>query len=489
MTYLRPVVLVRGSLESNLDFEGNLDRLLRVVEQCSSLHDVLAHPLLTCWQRHPTGRNQGARGCAMDGEAEDADMRLEEAVSLLTIHKAKGLEWESVYLPGWEEGTFPSKVATGRLDEEYRLAYVALTRCRKLAAITYSRRRLQRGRWRRREPSAFLQVLPSSSIVSFAPDQSRPYLRGNAGFRASSALIFKPRQHATRLPHPTELPTVAIQQAGGPIDPIICDQSAVFKVVENTPSTQDGSLGRLPTRPKWMLPLVKRVVCDRNAPFRRIKRDVASGVTGRRAWRDWTSLQTCSEGLIDSPDSSVVQLAQGGGVARSDEKEVKETVWRERVAKRRELEFVWRRDHIGRRELIFYWVRTDGQPPMPLRSELEFEFIYRAVLPCRTPSTTAPIGTCPPQIEGVSYNAESVAMGCQFPWNEKVVSRDCSLSGVAAADEASQLLEDLVDGAGHLTKLPHADGEGDGLGTPLPRKASRRRDTRCGGQGGLALDL
>ena len=59
---------------------------------------------------------------------------------------------------GWEEGTFPSKVATGRLDEEYRLAYVALTRCRKLAAITYSRRRLQRGRWRRREPSAFLQV-------------------------------------------------------------------------------------------------------------------------------------------------------------------------------------------------------------------------------------------------------------------------------------------------------------------------------------------
>ena len=82
MTYLRPVVLVRGSLESNLDFEGNLDRLLRVVEQCSSLHDVLAHPLLTCWQRHPTGRNQGARGCAMDGEAEDADMRLEEAVQL-----------------------------------------------------------------------------------------------------------------------------------------------------------------------------------------------------------------------------------------------------------------------------------------------------------------------------------------------------------------------------------------------------------------------
>ena len=65
--------------------------------------------------------------------------------------------------------------------------YVALTRAKQFASITHASRRHSRGRWQQRSPSNFLQLLPSSSVASFAPNEARPYYHGASAFRASAS--------------------------------------------------------------------------------------------------------------------------------------------------------------------------------------------------------------------------------------------------------------------------------------------------------------
>jgi DNA helicase-2/ATP-dependent DNA helicase PcrA len=93
----------------------------------------------------------------------------EEAVSLMTLHSAKGLEFDAVYLPGWEEGLFPHQRAldeNGRagLEEERRLAYVGLTRARRRAAIWFVANRRVHGLWQSTMPSRFLDELPEAHV-------------------------------------------------------------------------------------------------------------------------------------------------------------------------------------------------------------------------------------------------------------------------------------------------------------------------------------
>ncbi|MDB5439416.1 MAG: uvrD, partial [Caulobacteraceae bacterium] len=84
---------------------------------------------------------------------------------IMTLHSAKGLEFPMVFLPGWEEGVFPSQRSldesgTRGLEEERRLAYVGITRAREMARISFAANRMVYGRWTSQLPSRFVDELP-----------------------------------------------------------------------------------------------------------------------------------------------------------------------------------------------------------------------------------------------------------------------------------------------------------------------------------------
>jgi DNA helicase-2/ATP-dependent DNA helicase PcrA len=107
-----------------------------------------------------------------------------DAVSLMTLHSAKGLEFDNVFLPGWEEGLFPHQRALdeqGRagLEEERRLAHVGLTRARRRAKLYFATNRRIRGTWSTTIPSRFLDELP-------APNVEITESKGGSGWGGSS---------------------------------------------------------------------------------------------------------------------------------------------------------------------------------------------------------------------------------------------------------------------------------------------------------------
>ncbi|TPL95582.1 UvrD-helicase domain-containing protein [Mesorhizobium sp. B2-3-12] len=126
----------------------NLKELIRSMEQYESLRSFLEHVALV-----------------MDAEQNAG----QDAVSIMTLHSAKGLEFETVFLPGWEEGLFPHQRALdegGRsgLEEERRLAYVGLTRAKKNLHIWFVSNRLIHGLWQSTIPSRFLEELPETHV-------------------------------------------------------------------------------------------------------------------------------------------------------------------------------------------------------------------------------------------------------------------------------------------------------------------------------------
>jgi DNA helicase-2/ATP-dependent DNA helicase PcrA len=99
----------------------------------------------------------------LDREAGD------DSVQVMTLHSAKGLEFPLVFLPGWEEGVFPSQRSLDEsgekgLEEERRLAYVGLTRAREEARISFAANRQVYGRWTSQLPSRFVDELPLASV-------------------------------------------------------------------------------------------------------------------------------------------------------------------------------------------------------------------------------------------------------------------------------------------------------------------------------------
>src|SRR5690606_738267 len=126
----------------------NLKELIRSMEDYESLRSFLEHVALV-----------------MDAEQnEDLD-----AVNIMTLHSAKGLEFDTVFLPGWEEGLFPHQRALdegGRsgLEEERRLAYVGLTRAKKNQHLWFTSNRRIHGLWQSTIPSRFLEELPEAHI-------------------------------------------------------------------------------------------------------------------------------------------------------------------------------------------------------------------------------------------------------------------------------------------------------------------------------------
>jgi DNA helicase-2/ATP-dependent DNA helicase PcrA len=126
----------------------NLSELVRAMEEYESLGAFLEHVSLV-----------------MDNDAT-AD---EPKVTIMTIHAAKGLEFDTVFLAGWEEGIFPSQRSLDEgglasLEEERRLAYVAITRARRLATILHAANRRIYGQWTSSIPSRFVGELPKPHI-------------------------------------------------------------------------------------------------------------------------------------------------------------------------------------------------------------------------------------------------------------------------------------------------------------------------------------
>ena len=126
----------------------NLAELTRAMEEYETLQAFLEHVSLV-----------------MDND----EARQGERVTIMTIHAAKGLEFDTVLLPGWEEGVFPSQRAMDEgglasLEEERRLAYVAITRARRRATILHAANRRIYGQWTSSIPSRFVAELPKANI-------------------------------------------------------------------------------------------------------------------------------------------------------------------------------------------------------------------------------------------------------------------------------------------------------------------------------------
>jgi len=100
---------------------------------------------------------------------ENRENNRENKVSLMTLHAAKGLEFETVFLPGWEEGLFPHQRSLDEdglsgLEEERRLAYVGITRAKKEAVILYAANRRVYNQWQNPFPSRFIDELSAENI-------------------------------------------------------------------------------------------------------------------------------------------------------------------------------------------------------------------------------------------------------------------------------------------------------------------------------------
>ena len=131
----------------------NLKELVKALESFENLQGFLEHISLV-----------------MDNSTEDND----EKVSIMTLHAAKGLEFPAVFLPGWEDGLFPSQRSMDEsglkgLEEERRLAYVGLTRAEELAIVSFAGNRLVFGQWQSQMPSRFIDEMDPAAVEVLTP--------------------------------------------------------------------------------------------------------------------------------------------------------------------------------------------------------------------------------------------------------------------------------------------------------------------------------
>ncbi len=145
----------------------------------------------------------------------------QDRVSLMTLHAAKGLEFDTVFLPGWEEGIFPSQRSLDEggekaLEEERRLAYVGLTRARREAVISSAANRQVYGNWSSSIPSRFLDELPPDQVQregSAAVTRGRmveipSVFTGMGGLAARRRVIDQGAWEVRERPAPADAPSV-----------------------------------------------------------------------------------------------------------------------------------------------------------------------------------------------------------------------------------------------------------------------------------------
>ena len=140
-------------LKNKKDFENenrleNIKELLNAMKEFDNLEGFLEHVSLAT---------------SIDQEWDG------EKVNMMTIHASKGLEFDVVFLPGWEEGLFPNQKSIEEkgqngLEEERRLAYVGITRAKKSATISFSMSRFYQGDWIESIASRFVEELPEKYV-------------------------------------------------------------------------------------------------------------------------------------------------------------------------------------------------------------------------------------------------------------------------------------------------------------------------------------
>ncbi|MEL7468067.1 MAG: UvrD-helicase domain-containing protein [Pseudomonadota bacterium] len=131
----------------------NLKELVQALDDFENLQGFLEHVSLV-----------------MDNETEDGAQK----ISIMTLHAAKGLEFPVVFLPGWEDGLFPSQRSMDEngqkgVEEERRLAYVGLTRAMEHLTVTFAANRHMYGRWQSAMPSRFIDELPPENVEVLTP--------------------------------------------------------------------------------------------------------------------------------------------------------------------------------------------------------------------------------------------------------------------------------------------------------------------------------
>ena len=131
----------------------NLKELIKALENFENLQGFLEHVALI-----------------MENETEDTAPK----VSIMTLHAAKGLEFPVVFLPGWEDGLFPSQRSmdesgTKGVEEERRLAYVGITRAEEICTISFAANRRVYGQWQSQLPSRFIDELPARHVDVLTP--------------------------------------------------------------------------------------------------------------------------------------------------------------------------------------------------------------------------------------------------------------------------------------------------------------------------------
>ena len=131
----------------------NLKELVKALEQFENLQGFLEHVSLI-----------------MDNDSQEAG----EKVSIMTLHAAKGLEFPAIFLPGWEDGLFPSQRSMDEsglkgVEEERRLAYVGITRAEEVCTISFAGNRRVFGQWQSQMPSRFIDELPEAHVDVLTP--------------------------------------------------------------------------------------------------------------------------------------------------------------------------------------------------------------------------------------------------------------------------------------------------------------------------------
>ncbi len=146
----------RWKNDKSIEAEGRLENLKELIEALDgfeNLQGFLEHVSLVM---------------------ENAQTDSEEKVSIMTLHAAKGLEFPCVFLPGWEDGLFPSQRSMDESglkgeEEERRLAYVGITRAEELCTISFVANRMMHGRWQNALPSRFIDELPEQHVEVLTP--------------------------------------------------------------------------------------------------------------------------------------------------------------------------------------------------------------------------------------------------------------------------------------------------------------------------------
>ena len=140
--------------DQSVEAPGRIDNLKELINVMS---DTEKYPTLSAFMEHVS--------LVMDKD----DITADNKVMLITLHSAKGLEFDVVFLPGWEEGLFPHQRSLDEggsesLEEERRLAYVAITRAKQKLYISMAHNRRVYGQWQNNIPSRFINELPSSNL-------------------------------------------------------------------------------------------------------------------------------------------------------------------------------------------------------------------------------------------------------------------------------------------------------------------------------------